>query len=340
MSRISNFIILILLFLSLYGFIRIFNSYSEQIFLISDLNKDSWNRPVEFIDNIEVDFPNLSATALPLKIIQAQYYLYNNNISKGLELVDEVIKEKSNPFIMLPEALKAKYYNTLGLKDSAYYYSRKAFSGLPRNPFHLAELIRSLNSEQKKDSIDEYFKKVKYPFNYQIWRIYIASTIDDEEMSEFSLKTANEALEMTINRKESNDLLRISALMKIYGSQKFKEALEIEKKASEYFKQNNNEESKLLYEQLTTMIPKNFIYKENLAVSLFNLKDFEGTVKYFLEVEEQGHFLDESQIFILGISLHNIGKISEGCNRLFESQRLGFDEAVNAVNILCSNIIK
>ena len=31
------------------------------------------------------------------------------------------------------------------------------------------------------------------------------------------------------------------------------------------------------YEELITMIPKNYIYKENLAVSLFNLKDFKGS---------------------------------------------------------------
>jgi len=340
MKKTHNYIILILLIISLYGFIRIFNSYNQQLLLIADLNNDTWERPMDFIENIEVDFPNLTATALPIKSVQAQYYLYNDSVLKGMKLIDEVIAEKSNPFIMLPEALKAKYYNTLGQKDSAYYYSRKAFSGLPRNPFHLAELIRSLNSEQKKDSIDEYFKQIKYPFNYQVWRIYLAGTIGNDKDDAFAKETAIEALEITQNRNESNDLLRITSFIKLYGRDTFEKSLEIEKIASDFYRQDNFEEAKPLYEELITMIPKNYIYKENLAVSLFNLKDFKGSVNYLEQVEDEGHILDESQIFVLGIGLHNIGRVSDGCNRLFDSQRLGFQEATTAINILCSNISK
>jgi hypothetical protein len=338
MKKTLNYIILVLLIISFYGFLRIFNSYNQQLAVIADLNNDSWDRPIEFIESLEVNFPNLTATALPLKAAQAQYYLYNGKVLKGLTLVDEVITEKSNPFIMLPEALKAKYFNTLGQKDSAYYYSRKAFSGLPRNPFHIAELIRSLNSEQKKDSIDEYFKQVKYPFNYQIWKIYLAAALGDDSDNEFAKETAIEAIEITQNRNEKNDLLRITSFMYLYGTDIFKKSLEIEKNANSYFKQDNFVEAKILYEDLLNLIPTNFIYKENLAVCLFNLKDFEGSAKLLEEVEGEGHILDESQIFILGISLYNINRISDACKRLFESQRLGFKEATNAIRILCNTI--
>ena len=340
MKKIYSYIILLLLIFSTYGFIRIFNSYNQQLTLLADLNSDYWDRPMDFIEDIEVDFPNLSATAIPLKAIQAQYYIYNDSVIKGMSLVDEAIADKTNPFIMLPEALKAKYFNTLGQKDSAYYYSRKAFSGLPRNPFHIAELIRSLNSEQKKDSIDEYFKQVKYPFNYQIWKIYLAAALGDDSDNEFAKETAIEAIEITQNRNQKNDLLRITSFMNLYGKDIFEKSLEIENNANSYYKQDNFEEAKILYENLIELIPANFIYKENLAVCLFNLKDFAGSAKFLEEVESEGHILDESQIFILGISLYNINRISDSCNRLLESQRLGYEEATNAVNILCSNFLK
>ena len=58
-------------------------------------------------------------------------------ILKGLALLDESIKENSNPYIMFNEATYAKIYNAVGVRDSAYYFARKAFKGLPRNPFHL-----------------------------------------------------------------------------------------------------------------------------------------------------------------------------------------------------------
>ena len=338
MKRIYNYIILLLLILSLYGFSRIFNSYAQQMILLSDLNIDNWDRSMDFVENIEVDFPSLSATALPLKSIKAQYYLYNDSINKGMSLVDEVIAEKLNPFIMLPEGLKAKYYNTIGQKDSAYYYSRKAFSGLPRNPFHFAELIRSLNSELKRDSINEYFKQIKYPFNDQVWRIYLAASLGDTRDDDLVIETAIEALENTQNANNLNNLLRITAFMKLYGKDTFEKSLEIEKLANDFYKKDMFIEAKTLYEELLTLIPRNFLYKENLAACLFNLKDFTRSAQYLIEVENEGHILDETQIFILGISLHNIGKVSQGCSRLFDSQKLGFSEATNAVNILCSKI--
>ena len=110
--------------------------------------------------------------------------------------------------------------------------------------------------------------------------------------------------------------------------------------ASDYNSQGNFEKSKPLYEELLTLMPKNHIYKENLAVTLFNMKDFSGAAKYFEDTEKDGHILDESQIFTLGISLYNDGRVNEGCNRLFDSQKLGFEEATNAINILCSTISK
>ena len=303
MNRTLNYIILLLLIISFYGFIRIFNSYNQQLAVLADLNNDSWDRPIEFFESMEVDFPNLTATALPLKAAQAQYYLYNDSIVKGLTLVDEVIAEKSNPFIMLPEALKAKYFNTMGQKDSAYYYSRKAFSGLPRNPFHIAELIRSLNSEQKKDSIDEYFKQVKYPFNYQVWRIYLAAALGEDSDNEFAKETAIEAIEITQNRNQKNDLLRITSFMNLYGKDIFEKSLEIENNANNYYNQDNFEEAKILYENLIELIPANFMYKENLAVCLFNLKVICAEASYRVKLKSSFKLFSKTEIcFSVGSS--------------------------------------
>lgn len=336
MKSSFKYVVLILTLISLYGFIRIYNSYTQQMFILSDQNSDSWNnRSWEFIENMEVDFPNLTATALPIKTVQAQYYLYNDSINKGMKLLDEVIKDKTNPFIMLQEGLKAKYFNTLGQKDSAYYYSRKAFSGIPRNPLHLAELIRSLNSEKKKDSINEYFKMIQYPFNDQIWRIYLASTIDDFENT-YALDVAKEAIELTQNQDPKNNLLRLTSFMKLYGRENLDDALRYEQEASSYLNQKKYQEAISLYAKLKFIIPTNYIYKENIAIALFNIKDYASTIQYLEEVEQEGHLLDTSQIFMLGISLYNENKISKGCERLFEAEKMGYLEAKNAINILCT----
>lgn len=336
MKSSLKYVVLIITLISLYGFIRIYNSYSQQMFILSDQNSDSWDkRSWEFIENMEVDFPNLTATALPIKTVQAQYYLYNDSIFKGMKLLDEVIRDKTNPFIMLQEGLKAKYFNTIGQKDSAYYYSRKAFSGIPRNPLHLAELIRSLNFEKKTDSINEYFKMIQYPFNDQIWRIYLSSTIDDFD-NLYALDVAKEAIELSQNQDPKNNLLRLTSFMKLYGKENLDDALRFEQEALSYLNQNKYQEAISLYARLKFIIPTNYVYKENIAIALFNTKDFAGTVQHLEEVEQEGHFLDASQMFMLGISLYNENRISEACERLNEAQQMDYQEASNAVNILCT----
>ena len=120
--KILNFIFLILTVACLFGFMRIYNSYSQQRFILTDLNQSSWSeRSEEFVENIEVDFPNLSLTALNLKAAKAQYYLYKNDFKKGLALLDESIKENSNPYIMFNEATYAKIYNAVCTPDFFAY---------------------------------------------------------------------------------------------------------------------------------------------------------------------------------------------------------------------------
>jgi len=342
-NRIFNLAILAVLLISFLGYLRIYKSWGQQITLITDMNNDSFSgsQSWDFIENIETEFPNLTVTAVPLEAIKAQYYLYNDSVVKGMEMIDNVIRKRSNPYIMLPEALKAKYYNTIGQLDSAKFYSKKAFNGLPKNPFHFVELNRSFVQNNQIDSIVPYFKKVRYPFQQDIYRLFLSTVLPhlekfDEETNKFIKDVAIEGIKKSANSADQyNNLLRLTSFMILYGKDSVEQMLEIEKEASSLLNDKKYLESLDLYFKLNELIPTNYIFKENIALASFNLKDFDTSAKMYYEVEDLNHNLTESQQFIMGISLWNTNSKSLGCERIMIASELGVEEANNALKILC-----
>ena len=69
-------LIIIFLLGIVFSSVKYFQSSHLQSFLMYDFNKDSYNVPYqEYANNLDVNFPNLSHTVLPMKFIQARYYL-------------------------------------------------------------------------------------------------------------------------------------------------------------------------------------------------------------------------------------------------------------------------
>jgi tetratricopeptide (TPR) repeat protein len=339
-----NIIVLIILLVSFFGYFRIYQSWVQQVYLLTDMNADNYKRSWEFVDEIITDFPNLTLTSVPIKMIKANYFLYNDSVVRGMELVDEVILDKTNPYLMLPEATKAKYFNTIGEIDSATFYSRKAFNGLPKNPFHYVELSRNFVQRGYIDSLIPYFKKVRYPFQQDLYRLFLASVLPhkdsfSDEDKIFIDDVALEGIKLSANTKdEYNNLLRLTSFMILHGEDSMQQMLELESPAAELLNTNKFSEALIIYKELNQLIPTNFVFKENIALASFNLKDFNMVVKMMDEIEELNHKLTESQHFMLGISLWNTNSKIEGCDRIILSSKMGLEEANNAVKILCANL--
>lgn len=121
----------VIIFIASFNFI----SFRSQSFVISDINNDVTSLDYEEIDNLFILFPNLSATTIPLNIFKAIYYLKYNDTDSALSILDEPLSQ-INPYIHYNDFVKAKIYYHLEIFDSAFYYSKKAFYGWPKNLEH------------------------------------------------------------------------------------------------------------------------------------------------------------------------------------------------------------
>ena len=79
---------------------KVFQLNINQHLLLEAIMNDNYeNFDVEYIERISGGYPNLSATAIPLKSITGAYWVNNDSILKALRHLHE--GNKINPFIFL-----------------------------------------------------------------------------------------------------------------------------------------------------------------------------------------------------------------------------------------------
>lgn len=172
------------------SYLSFMSSRSHRI-ILNDVNKKSKNLTFSEIDKMLNDIPNISPTSLPVDIWRVQYLLSENKI----ELAKKYVKSASNvnPHVYVSEFLQGLIFSKEGKIDSAFYYSKKAFEGWPKNIEHYKSYLNVL--EAKQDSISlikaysfldsnlkkvpDYFTRFYASFN-KIKLSYLLTSFEDE----------------------------------------------------------------------------------------------------------------------------------------------------------------
>ena len=197
----NNKIILILIFIlsglaSLSQFKR-FNSSQQQYEMWFDLEQDRFSRPIDFVEKIETNYPNLTYIGVPLSALKGSYYADLDSIDLAKKLYYKSMID--HPFLMYGEQRMSELYYNINQMDSMTYYANKAIKGLPNNAKHFYLKIISLKYEQKTDSMIHYFNKVNNRVKMRqdnLWKIVLAGIYDDNKVEkniarDLALKSKN-----------------------------------------------------------------------------------------------------------------------------------------------------
>ena len=125
--------VLFLMTLSLGSYKKLVSS-RYQAYMLYDFNNNTRVFEFDDISKVDLNFPNISVTSLPIKYLAARHFLENDSIETAKKLIYQSIKD--NPYIYAPEALLAKLYLSENKLDSALYYSKRGFYGLTNNNRH------------------------------------------------------------------------------------------------------------------------------------------------------------------------------------------------------------
>ena len=185
-------VFLLLLIISNFSFSFLsYRSSVAQNEIIIDSSNEKHNLSFNDIDKMLNNFPNITASALPIDIWRVQYSLWDNNIQQAKKYVKSA--SKVNPHVYAGEYLQGLIFSAEGNIDSAYFYSKKAFEGWPKNITHYDSYLDILEKKQDTialikafDTLDitlkerpEYFRRFYKSFN-KIKLSYLITDFDDQ----------------------------------------------------------------------------------------------------------------------------------------------------------------
>ena len=342
MKQILNFllsysIVFVFMGTSTYVLHKNFESYKQQKNIFVHLNKSDFSQKTsEFYNSIETELPNLSITAIPLKALKAKYVIANekDSMNKAKRMLKE--SSKDNPYLMFSEANLSQIYYAERKYDSAYYYGRKSFNGLPKNAVHFAMMGKLHANKNQIDSIIFLYEKINKPPSLGIDRVFLASMTNFYNELDDSLK--GKARDYVINIKKSfpiNKELQFLSDPLIIGKEEFEKALILEYEGELLLSNKKYSEGILKYLEALDLRKDNFPYIQTIGLAYYNLGEYDRSIEYLSMLEDNGVPLDPISQYVKGISYLKVEKQKTGCGYLLKASKLDQKNAKIAYEKYC-----
>lgn len=320
--------------------IKFYQSSQFQAYLLSDYNNESYLVPYEVYNKLDYNFPNLTQTTLPIKLLKARYLLKIDSISQAKSLLFDA--RKANPYIMAAEDMLAKIYLKENNIDSAYLYSNLAFKKMPNVDMHRStyfKILRSLKDSINVESdLDNAFMRLKNIRNSQNhWYDYILSksVITDSPktvtpiIKEFKERFPNE--DSKIIKEIEN---RVEIGFKAYSLFSLYSTI-----GDDYFIKEDYLNSSNYYEMAIDFNQDNSIIYENLAIS-YDLSNRTDKALEMYDIVINTFETNNGRVeFYKGLLLVRLGENELGCNYLRKSSNknyVGSNSKIRASEVFVS----
>ena len=322
---IFKIFIVAFLIASVFVNIKAYQSNSLQAFLIYDYNNDTYRVPYEVYNKLDYNFPNLTQTTLPTKVLKGRYLLNLDSISQAKSLFFDA--RKANPYIMAAEHMLAKIYLKENNLDSAYLFSKLAFKKMPNVDIHrntyfnvLRSLKDSINVEPELDNAFMRLKNLRSSQGHWYDYIYTKSLITDSTatviplIKEFKERFPNEDPKII---EELENRIEIGA--KSYNLFSIFSAI-----GDDYFKKEDYQNSSKYYEQAIDYNQDNYTIYENLAIS-YDLSNRTDKAIEMYDLVLNNFKPNNGRVeFYKGLLLVRLGENELGCDYLKNSSNKNY----------------
>lgn len=264
----------------------------------------------EFLDDLIVDLPNISATTIPIKAIKGMYLSYKDDPSEeDIFYAKRHFKSaiEDNPFIKIPEAELSKIYFIEEKSDSAIYYGKEAFEGISKNPIHFAHYAAALASIGDTATIRNIYENLGYK-DFLIDKLYL--TAMTEVIDEDKSRKITEAVEyLSID----DDQYKVNIYILNHGRENVLKALEINESAETYFSNQDFENAAKSFEEAIKYNPSEPAFYENLGNSYMKIGDQVLAQKYLKKAIDSFNTKKGKSEYLYGLSKLISGEDREGC---------------------------
>ena len=256
-------------------------SYQQQIIINSDINaKDYSRRSLNFINQIDPNYPSLNVFAMPLKSIKAEYLIAKDSIKKGIELHEKGAAD--NPYLMYSESRLASIYQKLGLQEKFEFYTRKAYKALPNNALHFVMMTRLLMEQNKIDSVFSNFNSIDYEVKIrepQVWLITLAAIVNDTSLIRKydGKKMAKEAFQrFAYSDQIYSQNIRLMHDYILYGKDNMELASSLEKEGIKMFENGNKIKGIEKIKNAIDLHPNIRQYYDNYIIANYEIENYKA----------------------------------------------------------------
>ena len=251
---------------SVYVTNNVFKSLKGQMYMLRDFNSNQFNVPINKIDALVPEIPNITVTTIPINSMKARYYVNAGKYEKALALIEK--GTHANPYLYYSELLKSQIFIASGKMDSAKVYAKKSFFGLPNNALHSSNYLRTINQTRDRESLEEAFEMIVFKNDINNWRNYltVASNLyppNDKKMTAIAKQAAK-----LFPQDQTIQVLYRSIVV---GSSASNEAAIFSGKALEFFNLTDYKNAAINFEKAYELNPLEFSYYENAATSNYLL---------------------------------------------------------------------
>ena len=299
-----------------------YQSHKGQLVLLRDFNSNQFSVPLDKIDHITPNLPNITVTTIPMKSIKARYYFNAKKYDKALELLNEGIP--ANPYLFFSENLKSQIFLKQGKIDSAFVCARKAFYGLPKNAMHAATYAQILQIKRDSKEALKVFEVLSKKSGPTIWQnfLIVISQMFPSKNPEF-IRHASMAVDLFPNDKDIFSIKR----MAVVGQENINQAAIFSQEGLDYFNQKLYVEAGLRFEKALNKDILEYAHCENAASAFFMAGDYDKAITYANRVINQFNPKTGKSEYIGALAHLNIGDTQRSCELLKQAIDFGYTQA-------------
>jgi len=309
---------------------QVYKSLKGQMFLLQDFNTNKYSVPLDKVDDIVPEIPNITVTTIPLKSVKARYYLNAKKYDKALQLADQ--GTSANPYLFYSELLKSQIFSAQGKLDSAKLYAKKAFFGLPGNDLHAATYLNLISQTRDDKALEESFELLTYNKNFNNWKNYLIlaknfSSIDNSIL----VQRAKNAVDIFPNNAEIKSIYNLI----LVGEQNISKATQVSNSGLNYFNKKDFKNAAIQFQLAIENNPLDYAHFENAASANYMIGNFDKALEQINVVVNTMNPLNGKCEYIKALILLRLGDNREACSYLNTSLNNGYSASKAVLEQTC-----
>ena len=315
---------------SLYITNNVYKSLKGQMFLLQDFNSNKFNLPLNQVDSVVPDIPNITVTTIPINSVKARYYVNAKQYDKALALLDK--GTKANPYLFYSEILKSQIFQEQGKLDSAKVYARKAFFGLPNNDLHSSRYLNLINLTRDRKALEEAFDLLTAKNKANNWKNYliVASGLYPPKDKNL-VERAKRATELFPSNEEIKALYRQIAV----GQVGVNAAASFSAKGLDYFNVQDYTNAAIEFEKALEANPLDYAHFENAATANYLIGNLDKALEQIDRVIKDLNPLNGKCEYIKALIYIRMGDPIGACPFLITSRDSGYSQAKATFDQYC-----